>query len=162
MVASLREVGRRDVHLLDGWVFHPLQMVASLRGRWPGAGRPAPRPAFPPSADGGFIEGRDRRRRSSTAGRFHHLHMVASLRVDAGCGRRRRWEFPPFPDGGLIEGLWCSVGNQIAQVSSISRWWRHRGSEVTIYGDISNSVYTISSWWIHWGPSTAPGFSWLL
>jgi len=81
MVASLR-VRRHGVGKAprnDG--FHHLQMVASLRGlgHEPVDDR---RGLFPPSPDGGFIEGSARRRRSTSGWAW----------------------FPPSPDGGFIEG----------------------------------------------------------
>jgi len=79
MVASLR-VMPRHVAWRPVSCFHHLQMVASLRA-FLVQGRGSDRSMFPPSPDGGFIEGR---RRASPVGfilSFHHLQMVASLRV---------------------------------------------------------------------------------
>ena len=59
---------------------------------------------FPPSPDGGFIEGRSTRRK---------CWGVTGV-------------FPPSPDGGFIEGPEQPSGpHPGAAVSTISRWWLH-------------------------------------
>ena len=135
MAASLMGE-RHSPRPVDGHGLLHLQVVGSLRVFTPSVTRRWTR-VFPPSPDGGFIEGRvlchclrvelpefpsspdggcieglgPRRRQPPADCRFHHLQMVASLRDDVSIDPAGvlKFEFPPSPDGGLIEGLMVHV-----------------------------------------------------
>jgi len=83
---------------------------------------------FPPSPDGGFIEGAETPfRPRGTTSSFHHLQMVASL---------RGWECGPHPK--IARGF-----HHLQMVASLRAMPARRQKPVELL------VSTISRWWLH-------------